>query len=113
QNRNSRRASRELFDSIRVAAGRDSAGELRAFKHDSTPPRIQTVSRSDSVTATVALTGHLDPYQRLPAGCAKVLLLPDSTAVEVEAILPQSTFDSLFKPKPAVDTTKARRPPAD
>jgi hypothetical protein len=107
QNRNARLESRELFDSVRVAAGRDSVGELWAFRHDSVPPRITTVARVDSLAASVTFTSHLDPYQRLPADSVRVLLLPDSTAMGVEAVLPQAVYDSLYRPRDtARDTTQ-------
>ena len=120
QNRNSRRESRENFDSIRVQSARDSVGEIWAFRHDSLPPRIQNVARTDSLTATLSFTTHLDPRQRLPADSVRVLRLPDSSAVEVEALLPQQAFDSLYRPRPtAADSARVRaadslavRPPA-
>jgi hypothetical protein len=114
QNRNARLESRELFDSVRVAAGRDSVGELWAFRHDSVPPRITTVARVDSLAASVTFSSHLDPYQRLPADSVRVLLLPDSTAIAVEAVLPQAAYDSLYRPRDTArdtsevaDTTRA------
>ena len=38
--------------------------ELWAFVHDTNPPRIQTVSVDDSVSATVSFSQMLDPRQR-------------------------------------------------
>lgn len=105
QNRNARLESRELFDSVRVAAGRDSVGELWAFRHDSVPPRITTVARVDSLAVSLTFSGHLDPYQRLPADSVRILLLPDSTTIGVEAVLPQAAYDSLYRPR---DTARAR-----
>jgi hypothetical protein len=105
QNRNGRRDTRESFDSVRVIAGRDSVGELWVFRHDTTAARIQTVARTDSVTATITFSMSLDPYQRLEADSAELLALPDSTPVPVEAVLPQVTFDSLYRVKP--DTVEA------
>jgi hypothetical protein len=93
--KNSRRDSREKFDSIRVAAGRDSVGELWAFKHDTTAARIQTVTRSDSVTVLVTFNQSLSPYQRFSADSAELLLLPDSTRVAATALMPQAVADSL------------------
>ena len=126
QNRNARRESRENYDSIRVQPGRDSVGELWAFRHDSVPPRVQTASRGDSLTAIVTFAAHLDPYYRLPADSVRVLRLPDSTAVPVETVLPPQAYDSIYRPRPAArdsaaladsaaraDTGARRRPPRD
>lgn len=95
--RNSRRDSREKFDSIRVAAGRDSVGEIWAFKHDTTAARIQTVTRSDSVTIQVTFNQSLSPYQRFSPDSAELLLLPDSTRIAATALLPQPVADSLTR----------------
>ena len=126
QNRNARRESRENYDSIRVRPGRDSVGELWAFRHDSVPPRVQTATRGDSLTAIVTFAAHLDPYYRLPADSVRVLRLPDSSQVPVEAVLPPQEYDSIYRPRPVRDTTAAdttvrradtaaarRRPPRD
>ena len=96
-NRNNRRDEREAFDSVRVKAGAALAGELWMFKHDTLGPRVQAASTSDSITALVSFAGPLDPYQRLSADSAVVLLLPDSTRVKVDFVLPQQVFDSLAK----------------
>lgn len=129
-NRNNRRDPREAFDSVRITAAEALVGELWMFRHDTTGARIQTVSTSDSVTALIAFTGPLDPYQRLPGDSAVVRMLPDSTPVAVEFVLPAPTFDSLMRARreaedsakraaapdsaraPAPDTA-ARRPPRD
>ena len=118
QNRNARRESRENYDSIRVQPGRDSVGELWAFRHDSVPPRIQNATRSDSLTAILTFAAHLDPYHRLPADSIQVLRLPDSSRVPVEAVLPPQAYDSIYRPRPPRDSaapadTAARRPPRD
>lgn len=114
QNRNGRRDPRENFDSLRVAAGRDSVGELWAFRRDSTGPRIQTASRTDSLSATLSFTGHLDPYQRVTPDSVRVRLLPDSTDVPVELLLPQVALDSILKARAdsanAADTTRRAAP---
>jgi hypothetical protein len=108
QNRNARRESRENFDSIRVQPGADSVGELWAFRHDSVPPRIQSATRGDSLTAILTFGGPLDPYYRVPADSVRVLRLPDSSSVEVEAVLPPKVYDSLYRPRP-VESDSARR----
>jgi hypothetical protein len=101
QNRNYRLDSREPFDTVRVTAGRDSVGEIWAFPHDTLPPRIQSVTRLDSLSVAVAFTLMLDPSQRLPADSVQVLRLPDSVAVPVVSILPQALHDSVYRAPPA------------
>ncbi len=115
QNRNARLDRREAWDSLRVPRDSTVVGELWAFVHDSVGPRLQTAATSDSLSATLTFTQSLDPAQRFAAGTVRVLLLPDSTAVEVVSLLPKSAHDSLYKPPPPPpDTTapKPARPPA-
>jgi hypothetical protein len=108
QNRNLRPDPRESFDSLRVAAGRDSVGELWAFRHDSTAARIRDLGVADSVTITAGFTLHLDPSQRLDPDSVQVLVLPDSVPLVVLGALPTEAFDSAFPPAPPKrDTTAA------
>ncbi|HEX9166854.1 MAG TPA: Ig-like domain-containing protein [Gemmatimonadales bacterium] len=95
--RNRRLDARERFDTVRVAAGRDSVGEVWAFKHDTTAARIQAASRPDSVTVLVTFNQFLSPYQRFVADSAELLLLPDSTRIPVASFMSQSMADSLAK----------------
>jgi hypothetical protein len=97
QNTNLRRDGREDFDSLRVPVGRDSVGELWAFRHDSLPPRISTITSPDTITITVTFSQSIDPYQRLDPDSVRVLALPDSVPVPVVAILPKTAFDSVFQ----------------
>jgi hypothetical protein len=85
-NKNLRREPREAFDSIRVPPDSARAGDLYAFVHDTLAPRIQTVSPSDSVTATVTFALPLDPAQRLDSSAVTLRKLPDSVAVGVRAL---------------------------
>jgi hypothetical protein len=125
QNGNHLADPREAFDSLRVPRGRDSALELWAFVHDTAPPRIRTVTPTDSVSAAVEFTQSLDPRQRLPLSALRVSLLPDSTPVRMASVLPKPTDDSIHAKRPAqpdsveADTTAApgrtpapARPPA-
>lgn len=113
QNRNFQQDLRESFDSLRVAAGRDSVGELWAFRHDTTAARIGDLGVADSVTITAGFTLHLDPTQRLDPDSVQVLALPDSVPLVVLGALPKEAFDSAFPPAPpkrdstAADTTAA------
>jgi hypothetical protein len=124
-NRNLRRESREAFDSSRVAAGSERAGDLYAFVHDTLPPRIQTIAANDSVTATITFAAPLDPALRLDTAAVTLRKLPDSAAVGVRALrLPQQQTpaqpqareagDSIErageKPARKADTVAAGRP---
>ena len=107
QNNNLRLESREAFDSVRLAAGRDSAGEIWAFKHDTIPARVTTSTLEDSLSIGVTFSMQLDPYQLLPPDSVTVRQLPDSVPVKVLAILPKEIFDTAFAHKRAADTTAA------
>jgi hypothetical protein len=122
ENRNHLADPREAFDSLRVAPRRDSILELWAFVHDTTPPRIRAVTATDSVSATVDFSQHLDPRQRLQTSAVRISLLPDSTPVRISSLLPRRVDDSLHvkrtaQPDSAVtdsavtDTAAPRRPP--
>lgn len=105
QNHNNLPDPREAFDSVRLAPGKTSAGELWAFVHDTTPPRIQEVAVGDSVSANVTMSQPLDPRQRLKADAVTLRVLPDSTPVQVASILTQAENDSLrHREAPAKDT---------
>ena len=116
QNRNGRREPRESYDSARVAAGALAVAELWTFPHDTVGPRVQQVTRLDSVSATIQLSQPLDPAQRLDSTRVRVRLLPDSTPVRVLALMLQSAADTLARPRgPDTaarprDTARARAP---
>jgi hypothetical protein len=115
QNRNNLVDPREAFDTVRLAKGKTAAGELWAFVHDTTPPRIQEVTATDSTGATVTLSQPLDPRQRLRPEAVTVRALPDSTPVRVTALRTKSEDDSLAHPSMPVpdslrDTTRKARP---
>jgi hypothetical protein len=96
QNNNRRRDGREHFDSLRVAS-RDSIGELWAFRHDTVAARIQTITKTDSVTAMVTFNQSLDPYFTFSADSARLIQLPDSTEIRVVSLMPQRLHDSLAR----------------
>lgn len=85
-NKNLRRDAREAFDSTRVRADSGRAAELYAFVHDTLPPRIQSATPTDSVTATVTFAAPLDPARRLDSSAVTLRKLPDSTAVVVRRL---------------------------
>jgi Big-like domain-containing protein len=108
QNQDHRQDSREAYASIRLPRGKLNAGELWAFVHDTTAPRIQTVNVNDSVSATVSFSQKLDPLQRLTPRDVRLRLLPDSVPVAVASILPKPVDDSLSRRGAPVDTAAAR-----
>lgn len=111
QNRNLRIEPRELFDSIRVAIGQDSVGEIWAFRHDSVGPRLQTVVLRDSISINLSFNQMLAPRTTYDSTAVRVLLLPDSLPVRVVGVYPQAAYDSLFARRPelltAADTLRA------
>jgi hypothetical protein len=107
QNQNLRQDPREAYGSGRLPRSRSDAGELWAFVHDTNPPRIQTVTADDSVSATVSFSQMLDPRQRLTPRDARLRLLPDSIPVAIASLLPKPADDSLNRRTPAPDTSAA------
>src|SRR5687768_10338432 len=104
QNGDHRQDLREGYGSSRVPRGRSSVGELWAFVHDTTPPRIQTATVDDSMKATLTFSQKLDPRQQFSIRDVRLRLLPDSTPVVVSSILPQPLDDSLHGRKTAIDS---------
>jgi hypothetical protein len=107
QNHDQREDSREAYAAVRLPRGKSDAGDLWAFVHDTTPPRIQTITVNDSVSATVELSQQLDPQQRLGPRDVRLRLLPDSAPVAVASLLPAPIDDSLHRRTPP-DTAAAR-----
>jgi len=115
QNRNMVRDPREAFDSARVGAAESKVATLWTFPHDTTGPRIQTITVNDSASATITFSQPLDPTQRIPATDVSVRVLPDSAPVPAVSILPPPADDSAFGRRPDTTTraradTLARRP---
>jgi hypothetical protein len=105
QNQNQLQDSREAYGTARVSRGRADAGELWAFVHDTSAPRIQTVAVNDSVSATVTFSQKLDPRQRLGPADVRLRRLPDSIPVSVLSILPKPVDDSLHRRATPADTS--------
>jgi hypothetical protein len=106
QNRNLRIEPRELFDSIRVAIGQDSVGEIWAFRHDSVGPRLQTVARRDSISINLTFNQMLAPRATYDSTAIRVLLLPDSVPVPVVGVFAPALYDSLFARRPELLTAE-------
>jgi hypothetical protein len=70
--------------SVQVTTVRPAV-ELLAIERDTTPPRIGSVTASDSVTIRVQLDDYLHPDQPLTTGTLRVLRA-DSTAVPISSI---------------------------
>lgn len=113
QNQNQRQDGREAYGDARLQRGRSDAGELWTFVHDTNPPRIQTVTVDDSVSATVAFSQMLDPRQRLTPKDARLRLLPDSVPVAITSLLPKPLDDSLYRRAAARDSVPADTTEAD
>jgi hypothetical protein len=100
QNANRRRDGREGWDSVRIAAGRDSVGEVWAFERDTLPPRIAqngvSKSPSDSFAIAVTFTQPIDPALELGADQIDVLVAPDSSPLPVVNALPTAAYDSIW-----------------
>jgi hypothetical protein len=106
ENRNLQFDGREAFDTVRLAPGKTAAGELWAFVHDTTPPRIREVTVVDSTSASIELSQSLAPNQRIALSQVTVRTLPDSTPIRVTSVLPKPLDDSLNRrAAPARDTT--------
>jgi Bacterial Ig-like domain len=106
ENRNMKLDGREAFDTVRLAPGKTAAGELWAFVHDTTPPRIREVTVVDSTSASIELSQSLAPGQRIALSQVTVRSLPDSTPIRVTSVLPKPLDDSLNRrATPARDTT--------
>lgn len=98
QNGDNRRQPREPYDSVHLERGRDSVGEIWAFRHDTTGIRAFSVAPNDSVSLILTFPQPVNPYQRLPADSVEVRILPDSTRVPVLRVLTREEYDAAFQP---------------
>ena len=108
QNNDHRRQPRESYDTVRVGAGRDTVGEVWAFRHDTIPARISTAELNDTLSLVLTFSQQLDPYQRLPGDSVRVRLLPDSVPLAVLAILPRGAYDTTYPLARSADSARAR-----
>jgi hypothetical protein len=108
QNSDHRRQPRESYDTVRVGAGRDTVGEVWAFRRDTVPARMSSAEPYDTLSLALTFSQQLDPYQRLPPDSVRVRLLPDSVPLPVLAVLPRGAFDTTFAVARTTDTARAR-----
>lgn len=111
QDRNHKLSAKEAWDTVRIAAGRDSVGEIWTFARDTAKPVAQDIARLDSTGITITFSLPIDPYQMIPADSIRVLLLPDSGNVGPRFARPKALDDSLtrlLKPRTAKDDSIAR-----
>ena len=107
QNRDMRQDPRELYDTVRVAAGETAVGELWAFPHDTVGPRIESIAVRDSMTATITFSQFLDPAQRFDTTAIRVLSIPDSTPLGIRSLVPPVVDDSMVQAAAALDSAQA------
>lgn len=97
QNRDRKRGPREVFDSARVTNDSGKVPELWMFQRDTTPPRLQPPTVTDSVTVNLPFSQKLDPFQKVDTSMITVRLLPDSSEVAVVSLLFPAAHDSLYR----------------
>lgn len=76
----------EQFDTARVAVPQPQLLELRTIARDTLPPRIASVTMSDSLSLRVTFDRYLDPDQPPPATAFR-LVAADSSVVPVLAVI--------------------------
>jgi hypothetical protein len=108
ENHNLQFDGREAFDTVRLTPGKTAAGELWAFVHDTTPPRMREVTVIDSTSASIQLSQNLAPGLRIAPSQVTVRILPDSTPIRVTSVLPKPLDDSLNRRAAAARDTTAR-----
>ncbi len=100
QNRDRKRGAREVFDSVRVTDDSGKVPELWMFQHDTTQPRMQPPTVTDSVTLSIPFNQKLDPYQKVDTSMIVVQELPDSSRVAVVSLMFPAAHDSLYRAAP-------------
>jgi hypothetical protein len=92
--------TREAWDTVRLAAGRDSVGEVWAFARDTLPPRLGQggAARRDSFAIALTLSQPIDPALRLGAESVRVLLATDSSSLDAVSAYPEVVHDSIYNP---------------
>jgi hypothetical protein len=108
QNNNRALDRNEPYDSARVVVPIKAPLELLAVARDSLPPRITTVTESDSVTLRVTFDRLLDPAQ-LPAPSAFRLAAADSVAIPVTAVVTPRQEQQAAQAKLQAAADSARR----
>jgi hypothetical protein len=105
-NNNGEFERREAFDSLMVALDSTTTGEFWAIQHDTTGPRISTLTPIDSVTFSIEFDQSLTPDAPSPSDVS-IGLLPDSTLIQISSIQIQSVYDSIrTRLRAAADSTR-------
>lgn len=109
-NSNRRREPREGWDTVRLAAGRDSVGEVWAFLRDTLPPRVEQsgVTQLDSFAIALNLSQPVDPSLRLGSDAVSVWLAPDSVSLPTMSAMPAAAHDSIYAPIDSARRAQAR-----
>lgn len=108
--RSHRRNGNEPWDSVRVAATSNTAGEIWTFQRDTLPPRITNATRQDSQSIVVTFFNPIDPALRLDSTSVRVRLLTgnDSVSIGTRYAFPTFVYDSIQKliapPPPVLDS---------
>jgi hypothetical protein len=97
ENRNFRRDLRDNYDTVRVQpeSATVAVRTMWAIPHDTTGPRLQSVTALDSTAVELTFNQPLDPYQQLDTTNLRVLHLPDSTPVHLASLRSRALDDSL------------------
>lgn len=93
-NGNQRRDRREAFDSLTVRVDSSASGVFWAFVRDTVGPQVREAAQVDSVTVRLTFNQQLDPAMATD-GAVGVRLLPDSTAVALDAVWTTAVYDSV------------------
>lgn len=110
QNGNRLRDRREAYDSTLVTLDSTATVVLWTFVHDTLGPRLRLAEPVDSVTARLTFSQPLDPSRPPDSLSVRVLSLPDSTPLSVDALVTPADYDSLVaRERAAADSIRAAR----
>jgi hypothetical protein len=110
QNRDRKRQYREIWDSVRVVAGRDTSHVpvLWMAQRDTVGPRLTPPQVQDSESVILTFNQPIDPLQPFDSVRVRVVALPDSTPVPVTALRTRALDDTLrARAKALADSLRA------
>jgi hypothetical protein len=118
-NKNGVRDPRELWDSVTAVLGDSAQHDFYVFPQDTLPPRISTVTATDSLTLTITFDRPLSPQLDIPTAIrlydvdsARVTLSGIETAASADSAKREreaAVRDSTARAQAAADTTPAAR----